>query len=183
MDAIRNANILDKEDLILIENHILDKRYNWYSQSQTTVTKLMVLVDCLRKYPEEKAIKIIEMYLKQPDIEVIRQLEWNALTICAYNIGINIECNKNSQVQKFTKIMQLLLKHDRVQINYVNQEGTSAAHYVARNINLLKLLLEYDATMTIKNEYYNTPLYYCKIVDKDEITKLMHHITLLNVKN
>lgn len=179
MDVIRNANILDKVDLLRIENHILGKKYDWYGQSQTTVTKLMVLVDRLRKYPEEKAIKIIEIYLKQPDIEVIRQLEWNALTICAYNIRKYPE----SQVQKFAKIMQLLLKHDLVQINYVNQEGTSAAHYVARNLNLLKLLIEYDANMNIKNEYYSTPLYYCKNIDKEEITKFMHHITLLNVKN
>lgn len=100
MDIIRKANVLrnvlDEDDLLLFENHSLDKEYTLFnSWPQKKVTKLMLLINILHKYPTKSSINnIIKEYIKEVPNEIneVSQYGDDALKICAsYNNNFDYE--------------------------------------------------------------------------------------------
>lgn len=169
MDIIKNANILNQEDLLLLENHSLGINYIIYNLGlQNKVTKLMLLINFLRKYRNTPLNNIIKEYVKKVPEEVnnFNEFKYSALIMCikANNEKIYIETIK-------------ILLDNGANVNKQNFYGYTAYHFALSyyNTRTLKLLLEYDS---------NTAGSYSNVNYKNAIAcKIIHNIELLNTKN
>lgn len=69
MGIIRKAAILDKDDLLLLENHRFDKEYKLRCfLARKNVTRLMLLIELVEKYPAMN--NIIKEYVKKVPEEI-----------------------------------------------------------------------------------------------------------------
>lgn len=159
MDIIKNANILDHDDITLLENHSLDKKYSLKRcTTRNNVTRLMILVNLLHKYPHSLLNNVIKEYIKYAGNEVyhLDQYEYSALEMCSRHnhidtakILLNTSANINSQRKCGRTLLQIAIS----ECNY----------------DIAKLLLSYDATAPVNMN--------------KRISNMINDITLLNAKN
>lgn len=180
MDIIRNANvlhnILDEEDMLLLENHSLDKKYKICFHCSSNVTRLMLLVNFLAKYPQKysQISNIIEQYVKEVpgEINKMDDNDRTALGICIIQYPTNI------------KIIKIMLNNS-ANINQPDGNGLTIYGVACYNFNivLMRLILEYDG-INVKTYYgtYQDTMFYDNN-QKEEIAKINQYITLLNTKN
>lgn len=165
MEIIRRlndlCNILDQEDLLLLENHSLDKKYEVRTGNpRKKVTRLALLISLLHKYPAKKINDIIKEYIKELPNEILEFDEYwyNALLMC---VSLN-----------YLETMKILLKYDTAcQCNTATQYA-----YLYHNLNVLILLIEHDANVNIKS-LKDPSMFFIRV------NEIVDNITLLNVKN
>lgn len=178
MDIIRKANalcnILDQKDLLLLENHSLDKKYkyNGMSYKRKNVTLLMLLTNFLVRYPQIG--NIIEQYVRKSltsdEINKRDDHEWTALEICIV------------QKEPSIKTIKMLLENG-ADPNLQDFQGYTTYWVACNYFNpfVMQLILEYDG-INIKGR--------CKYQDRDcsyeqrcKTKELSQDIALLNKKN
>lgn len=171
MDIIRNANILDEEDLLLLETHNLKAKYSIIVTS-TKVTRLMLLINLISKYPTliniiEQYVKKTETSLKLNEINNYDSNEWSALDLC---------------ILKGTKIIKILLDNG-ANINMQDSKGnTCLCIALLYNLSMIQLILEYDA-INIKRFNGTYQDSECSDEKRSKFNKLCQSIALLNAKN
>lgn len=158
MEIIRKANILDQKDLLLLENHNLDEKYGIerigiYNKN----TRLMLLINFLNKYPHNIINNIIKEYitLVPNEINKVNGGGFTALKICSVN--------------HFVNTAEILLKNG-FDVNTKDERYATEA-YIAQcvDLNITKLLIEYDANIDFKKKYTEV--------------KILKDIAILNTKN
>lgn len=88
MEIIRKANdlrnVLDQEDLLLFENHSLDKKYVIHNYStHKKVTKLALLINLLHKYPHALLNNIIKEYIQvSNEVNQVDDHGYSVLELC-----------------------------------------------------------------------------------------------------
>lgn len=175
MDIIRKSNILDQNDLLLLEdhNHSLDKVYSLHHcLSRRKVTRLILLVNFLHKYPIKAINDIIKEYIKEFSNEIIEcdEYDLNALKMTTHSNHL--------------ETLKMFLKYDtsHQNINILIKNHNTPMHYAIfySNIYALKLLIEYDASMSL-TDCNNIPLLNCcPNIIKNKVSKIVNNIMLLN---
>lgn len=164
MDIIRNANILNQEDLSLLENHSLDEIYNICNYTpRKRVTRLMLLIDLLYKYPSNQINDIVNKYTVAIPNEINNYDEYgvNAIQMCA-------------SLNHF-ETMRILLNNGINNNNNKDNWIWMVIYYLEGRVSLfaIKLLIEYDVT--------SRTLHSGEISKRDKVNKLTDNITSLNV--
>lgn len=169
-------NILDQEDLLLFENHSLKTTYKIQDMVHKKVTKLMLLIDLVEKYPTMN--NVIEKYIKRMPPHLVLE-EINSYTnynFCALDICI-------AKMTPSIKTIKILLDNG-ANINKQDSDGLTSWYIACTffNRNIIQLTLEYDAinikTIDGKYQYDNCSNKQCAIINK-----INSDIALLNSKN
>lgn len=163
MENIRKANVLKQEDLLLLENHSLDKTYEleiWTPDNLMwinckNVTKLMLLIDFLHRYNKEDLNNVIKKYIEDVPDE-IKHVDDLALEICIY--------------RPYLETLKILLNGGIT--NYKDWLADSALR--RDNFKVFKLLMEYDVCINIKAVF---------IPGRNKVDKIIESLALLNTKN
>lgn len=202
MDIIRNANILDQEDLLLLENHSLDKEYLIIRDKRSSVvfysknvTFLMLLINLVEKYP--KINDLIKHYIKRipkplvlDEINYFCDIEFNALDICIakavakeaiiynnFDFKIQETLPNNITNWSYVETIKILLDNG---IRADQLDWHTSFHYF--NQSIAQSILEYDA-INISGCDYNYESYCSNDKNKSIMNKINRNIALLNIKN
>lgn len=177
MDLIRNANVLEQEDITILENNNPDTLYNNSPfRNDKGVTRLMLLASFLDKYSKKfhEINSVIKEYIKEvPDeINITSKHGWNVINICIASKYSHIETIK-------------ILLNGSANVNHISGYKMTALH-IATNyvkLNVAKLILEYDS-INIKNKQ-GTSAVDLLWIDAQQIkfNKILEDITVLNQKN
>lgn len=186
LSALRNANILAEEDLLLFENYSYSNRYSicgWRKCKKVTI--LMLLIDLLDKYPLASFIinNIIKWYIEKVPEEMykINGNGVSAIMIC---------------ISDYFIITLKILLNNNINVNhqYNDENKWTVLHYTADwldfirsmgryGLKIIKLLVEYDANTNIKDKNGNNMMYLCSNRDCGRVNNILENITLLNIKN
>lgn len=173
---ISKANILDHNDLLLFENQSLDKEYYFRLDKlpRKKVTKLMMLIYFLHKYPRTPLNKIIKEYVKVRQDEIVQfdNHKYGPLSACIFD--------------DYLETLEILLESitsNQININNYLIDKWTAPQYAAffGRFEALKLLAEYDVSIDI-NKFNNGIPPTSSIPSKmNRINKILDNIKLLNV--
>lgn len=129
-------------------------------------------------------------------ISLIRLARYNSKLVMAidkyckaYPEKIN-KCTKSSvsplvtAISTNVEIASILCKHG-ANVNFEGYYGEVALqHACMENIRVVKILLEYDASINIANIWGNKPFYFCKSEeDKNIFLTFCNNINILNIKS
>lgn len=169
INALSDANMLAEPGLLLFVNECLDNKYS----------TMALLLDLLNKYPSSTCIinNIIKKYIEKVPNKVYEIIHGSpVIMICIYDHHI--------------ETVKILLNNCiNVNYQYDCEGGWTALHCASfyNNINIVKLLVENDATANIKDKDGDNALYLCDddedLWDDHEVNKIIQSVTILNAKN